>query len=413
MAPPTNKKETQVFLGVIGFWRMHISEYSQIVNPLYLVTRKKNDFQLGPEQQQAFKQIKQEIAPAVALGPVRTEPNVKNVLYSTAGDNGPSWSLWQKVPGETRGQLLGFWSRSYRGSEANYILTEEILASYEETQATSEVIGTETQFFLAPRLPVLSWMFKGNVPPTHHATDATWSKWIALITQRARIGHLNRHGILEIITNWPEGGNFSLADEEEKEQVDQAEEAPPYNQLLEEETRYALFTDGSCCIVGKNRKWKAAFWSPTRQVAEATEGEGESSQFAELKAVQSALDIDEREKWPRLYLYTDSWMIANALWGWKKINWKRGGKPIWAADLWQDIAAQVEKLTVRVHHVDAHVPKTRANEEHHNNKQADRAAQVKVSQVDLDWQHKGELFLARWAHDASGHQGRDATYRWA
>uniref|UniRef100_A0A8U8BM86 Integrase zinc-binding domain-containing protein n=1 Tax=Geospiza parvula TaxID=87175 RepID=A0A8U8BM86_GEOPR len=23
------------------------------------------------------------------------------------------------------------------------------------------------------------------------------------------------------------------------------------------------------------------------------------------------------------------------------------------------------------------------------------------------------LFLARWAHDASGHQGRDATYKWA
>ncbi|NXC35483.1 TF29 protein, partial [Campylorhamphus procurvoides] len=70
MSPPTSKKETQAFLGAIGFWRMHIPEYSQIVSPLYLVTRKKNDFQWGPEQQQAFEQIKQEIAHAVALGPV-------------------------------------------------------------------------------------------------------------------------------------------------------------------------------------------------------------------------------------------------------------------------------------------------------------------------------------------------------
>lgn len=23
------------------------------------------------------------------------------------------------------------------------------------------------------------------------------------------------------------------------------------------------------------------------------------------------------------------------------------------------------------------------------------------------------MFLAQWAHDASGHQGRDATYKWA
>ncbi|RMC16242.1 hypothetical protein DUI87_08457 [Hirundo rustica rustica] len=416
MSPPTSKKETQAFLGAIGFWRMHIPEYSQIVSPLYLVTRKKNDFHWGPEQQQAFAQIKQEIAHAVALGPVRTGPEVKNVLYSAAGNNGLSWSLWQKVPGETRGRPLGFWSRSYRGSEANYTPTEkEILAAYEGLQAASEVIGTETQLLLAPRLPVLGWMFKGKVPSTHHATDTTWSKWIALITQRARIGNPNRPGILEIITNWPEGETFGLSFEEEEEQVTRAEEAPPYNELPETERQYALFTDGSCRIVGANRKWKAAVWSPTRRVAQATEGQGRSSQIAELKAIQLALDIAEREKWPRLYLYTDSWMVANALWGWlnrwKKANWQRRGKPIWAAEIWQDIAARVEKLTVKVRHVDAHVSKSQANEEHHNNEQVDKAAKVKVSQVDLDWQHKGEVFLARWAHDASGHQGRDATYR--
>ena len=43
----------------------------------------------------------------------------------------------------------------------------------------------------------------------------------------------------------------------------------------------------------------------------------------------------------------------------------------------------------------------------------DHAAKIEVSQVDLDRQHKGELFIARWAHDTLGHQGRDATYQWA
>ncbi|RMC02511.1 hypothetical protein DUI87_20905 [Hirundo rustica rustica] len=205
-----------------------------------------------------------------------------------------------------------------------------------------------------------------------------WSKWIALITQCTRIDNPNRPGILEIITNWLEGENFGLTDEEEQEQVTRAEEGPPYNQLPAEETRYALFTDGSCRIVGMNRKWKAAVWSPTRQVAQATEGEGGSSQLAELKAVQLALDIAESKKWPKLYLYTDSWMVANALWGWldrwKKANWQRRGKPIWAADEWKDIATRVEKLPVKVRHVDAHVPKNRANEEHRNNEQVDQAA---------------------------------------
>ncbi|KAI6074867.1 Charged multivesicular body protein 2b [Aix galericulata] len=85
---------------------------------------------------------------------VRTGPDVKNVLYTAAGENGPTWSLWQKEPGETRGRPLGFWSRGYRGSEARYTPTEkEILAAYEGVRSASEVVGTEAQLLLAPRLP--------------------------------------------------------------------------------------------------------------------------------------------------------------------------------------------------------------------------------------------------------------------
>ncbi|GAB0208768.1 hypothetical protein GRJ2_003342500 [Grus japonensis] len=154
MSPPTNKKETQAFLCVVTW---------------------KNNFKWGPEQRQAFEQIKQEIVHAIPVGPVQAGPDVKNVLYTTAGENGPTWSLWQKAPGETQGRPLGFWSRGYRGSEACYTPTEkEILAAYERVRAASEVIGTEAQLLLAPRLLVLGWMFKERAPSTHHATDATW-----------------------------------------------------------------------------------------------------------------------------------------------------------------------------------------------------------------------------------------------
>ncbi|GAB0206665.1 hypothetical protein GRJ2_003132100 [Grus japonensis] len=132
MSPPTNKKETQAFLDGMGFWRMHIPNYSLIVSPLYHVTRKKSDFKWGPEQRQAFEQMKQEIVHAVALGPVRAGPDVKHVLHNAATENGPTWSLRQKAPGETRGRPLGFWSRGYRGSEARYTpMEKEILAAYE------------------------------------------------------------------------------------------------------------------------------------------------------------------------------------------------------------------------------------------------------------------------------------------
>lgn len=57
---------------------------------------------------------------------------------------------------------------------------------------------------------------------------------------------------------------------------------------------------------------EAAIWSPTQPAAEAIEVQGGSSQSAELKAIQQALDIAEREM-PVLYLYTNSWMAVNDL----------------------------------------------------------------------------------------------------
>ncbi|GAB0208896.1 phosphatidylinositol 3-kinase catalytic subunit type 3 [Grus japonensis] len=99
-----------------------------------------------------------------------------------------------------------------------------------------------------------------------------------------------------------------------------------------------------------------------------------------------------------LYLCTDSWMVANALWRWlqqwKQSNWQCRGKPIWAAPLWQDIAARLEKLVVKVCHVDAHVPKRWATEEHQNNQQVDQAAKIEVAQVDSDWQRTAAIKVA-------------------
>ncbi|KQK79502.1 hypothetical protein AAES_103425 [Amazona aestiva] len=108
MSPPTNKKETRAFLGAVGFWRMHIPNYSLIVSPLYHVTQKKSDFKWSPEQQQAFEQIKREIVHAVALGPVQTGQDVKNALYTTGGENAPPGASGRKLQGRLKVNPLAF-----------------------------------------------------------------------------------------------------------------------------------------------------------------------------------------------------------------------------------------------------------------------------------------------------------------
>lgn len=60
--------------------------------------------------------------------------------------------------------------------------------------------------------------------------------------------------------DWLKDKDFGVSPEEV---VTQAEEAPLYNKLPENEKKYALFTDESCQIFGKHQRWKAAIWSPT------------------------------------------------------------------------------------------------------------------------------------------------------
>ncbi len=60
-ATPQTKIYVQKCIGLFGYWRHHIPHLSQIVSPLYKLTRKKYDFVWGPEQQTAFDLAKEAI----------------------------------------------------------------------------------------------------------------------------------------------------------------------------------------------------------------------------------------------------------------------------------------------------------------------------------------------------------------
>jgi len=80
-----------------------------------------------------------------------------------------------------------------------------------------------------------------------------------------------------------------------EEEVMHVEEIPMQNKLPENEKQDALFTDRSSSIVWKHWRRKAVVWSPAQQIADISEKESESRQFAEVKVIQLALDVAERE----------------------------------------------------------------------------------------------------------------------
>lgn len=72
-------------------------------------------------------------------------------------------------------------------------------------------------------------------------------------------------------------------------------------------------------------------WGVLCGETETIEGQGASSQVAELKDIQLDLDITQQEKWPVLPLCIGAWMVANVLWEgldrWRKTSRQRRGKP--------------------------------------------------------------------------------------
>lgn len=70
---------------------------------------------------------------------------------------------------------------------------------------------------------------------------------------------------------------------------------PHHNDLSNYEKKYAFFTDGSCCLVGSQQRYKAAIWIPTWRVAEVRD-RGELLQFMKVKVIQLALEIAVWEK---------------------------------------------------------------------------------------------------------------------
>src|SRR6266498_2486780 len=59
---PTNQMQIRSFLGMIGFFRNHIQEFSTIVASMTNLLAKKVPYIWGQEQQRAFKRLKQVIS---------------------------------------------------------------------------------------------------------------------------------------------------------------------------------------------------------------------------------------------------------------------------------------------------------------------------------------------------------------
>lgn len=69
----------------------------------------------------------------------------------------------------------------------------------------------------------------------------------------------------------------------------------------------------------------------------------------------------KKDNYKVIYLYTDSWCVANgiAIWSgkWRLTDWKINGKDIWSKEAWKELDEIAKTVKIIVFHVVAHTKK--------------------------------------------------------
>ncbi|HVQ00532.1 MAG TPA: RNase H-like domain-containing protein, partial [Candidatus Thermoplasmatota archaeon] len=109
---PTSPTEIRSFLGLAGYYRRFIQNFSRIASPLTALTQKGKPYVWGAKQETAFQTLKDMLCDAPILS--LPEGNEDFVVYCDASNQGLGCVLMQ------RGKVIAYASRQLKTNEKNY-----------------------------------------------------------------------------------------------------------------------------------------------------------------------------------------------------------------------------------------------------------------------------------------------------
>ena len=86
MARPTNVKEVRSFLGLAGYYRRFVKDFSKIASPLTNLLKKTTKFEWSNKCEKAFQKLKRRLTTAPVL--TLSEEGKEYTIYSDASKNG-------------------------------------------------------------------------------------------------------------------------------------------------------------------------------------------------------------------------------------------------------------------------------------------------------------------------------------
>ncbi len=126
MKPPTNVKETRRFLGMVGFYRKHIDQFSHLAAPLTNLTHKNQPFRWTVDCQGAFEDLKNKLVTSIILA--KANLSKQFILETDASQHHVAGVLLQYYDEGLR-RAVGYFSKKLKPAEVRYSATDrEVLA---------------------------------------------------------------------------------------------------------------------------------------------------------------------------------------------------------------------------------------------------------------------------------------------
>jgi hypothetical protein len=118
---PVNLKQLRAFLGLSGYYRRFVKDYSRIASPLYELAKKNANFIWTDKCQNSFDSLKAALVSPAILGFPRFDQPFK--LYADASSFSVGAVLCQEQDGIER--VISYASRSLSNSERNFGISEK------------------------------------------------------------------------------------------------------------------------------------------------------------------------------------------------------------------------------------------------------------------------------------------------
>ena len=118
---PETPTEVRSFLGLVNYCGRYIPDMATVAEPLRRLTKKDENFVFGPEQRNAFRELKKRLGSSQVLG--YYDPNAKTKIIADASPVGLGAVLVQEQEGKTR--VIRYAARSLTSVERRYSQTEK------------------------------------------------------------------------------------------------------------------------------------------------------------------------------------------------------------------------------------------------------------------------------------------------